>query len=370
MIFDNNRFYLFENCRPVRGITNSIICDLQRKDFCYIPNELYTLLIEHNGKKTKELLNYCDKDTLNEYFDFLIEEDYVHIGNYKNLFPKIDLNFYEPAEINNCIIDLPQNLETNYLQNLAYQLEKLRCKNLEIRCYDLLHLETINNFLSFLEENEFFLQSVGLVFSNKNEFIKIEEIKNLLIEFPRITSLLIFGSNKNEFIPPIRNNGTGYIILLEKSIDSQKSCGNICQEYFVCNMEVFTESLNYNSCLHKKISIDNEGNIKNCPSMSQSFGNIRDVTLENALNHSEFKKYWNLTKASIEVCKDCEFRYICTDCRAYTEQTNINNEGLDISKPLKCGYDPYTGEWEEWSTNPLKQKAIQYYGMHDFIKKS
>ncbi|WP_257191410.1 MULTISPECIES: hypothetical protein [unclassified Chryseobacterium] len=29
------------------------------------------------------------------------------------------------------------------------------------------------------------------------------------------------------------------------------------------------------------------------------------------------------------------------DCRAYTELT----DGLDISQPLKSGYDPYTGEW-------------------------
>lgn len=101
--------------------------------------------------------------------------------------------------------------------------------------------------------------------------------------------------------------------------------------------------------------------------MLQSFGNIKDTTLEDALNHKDFKKYWNLTKDKIEVCKDCEFRYICTDCRAYTERTHENEKGLDTSKPLKCGYNPYTGEWEEWSTNPLKQKAIKYYGMQELI---
>jgi hypothetical protein len=62
------------------------------------------------------------------------------------------------------------------------------------------------------------------------------------------------------------------------------------------------------------------------------------------------------------VCKDCEFRYICTDCRAYLEDPY--NE---YSKPLKCGYDPYTGEWSEWSTNPLKQAAIKYYGMEETV---
>jgi SPASM domain peptide maturase of grasp-with-spasm system len=97
--------------------------------------------------------------------------------------------------------------------------------------------------------------------------------------------------------------------------------------------------------------------------MSASFGNIKDTTLEKALNKENFKKHWNITKDQILVCKDCEFRHLCTDCRAYIEDPdNIN------SKPLKCGYDPYTNEWSEWSTNPLKQKGIDYYGMAELIK--
>jgi SPASM domain peptide maturase of grasp-with-spasm system len=98
--------------------------------------------------------------------------------------------------------------------------------------------------------------------------------------------------------------------------------------------------------------------------MSQSFGNIKDTTLEEALSHPDFKKYWNITKDQIEVCKDCEFRHICTDCRAYIEEPENQ-----YSKPLKCGYNPYTNKWEEWSTNPLKQKAIEYYGMQELVKK-
>ena len=39
--------------------------------------------------------------------------------------------------------------------------------------------------------------------------------------------------------------------------------------------------------------------------------------------------------------KDCEFRYICTDCRVFIqEDANI------LSKPLKCNYNPYTALWE------------------------
>jgi hypothetical protein len=53
---------------------------------------------------------------------------------------------------------------------------------------------------------------------------------------------------------------------------------------------------------------------------------------------------------------------MCSDCRAYVENPN------DLySKPLKCGYDPYTTKWEEWSTHPLKQDAINYYGLGKFF---
>ena len=97
--------------------------------------------------------------------------------------------------------------------------------------------------------------------------------------------------------------------------------------------------------------------------MVQSFGNIKESTLAEALNHPGFKKHWNITKDQVAVCKDCEFRYICTDCRAYLEKPDDQ-----YSKPLKCGYNPYTNTWEAWSASPLKQKAIDFYGMKDLVQ--
>ena len=136
-------------------------------------------------------------------------------------------------------------------------------------------------------------------------------------------------------------------------ITSSNHCGMISTDYFTINIKTFTEAQQHNTCLNRKISIDTEGYIRNCPSMKEHYGNIKDTTLQEALVHPDFKKYWFVNKDQISVCKDCEFRYICTDCRAYIE----NPEDM-YSKPLKCGYNPYTCEWEEWSTNPLKQKVI------------
>ena len=154
-----------------------------------------------------------------------------------------------------------------------------------------------------------------------------------------------------------------FIILTQDEITSSNHCGIISPDYFTINIKTFTEAQKHNTCLNRKISIDTEGYIRNCPSMKEHYGNIKDTTLQQALEHPDFKKYWFVNKDQISVCKDCEFRYICTDCRAYIE----NPEDM-YSKPLKCGYNPYTCEWEEWSTNPLKQKAIDHYAMRELVK--
>src|SRR5690606_52193 len=145
-----------------------------------------------------------------------------------------------------------------------------------------------------------------------------------------ISKIFIFEYNHNLHF--VQNKVIGF----EKGLVSVKDCGKISDKIFFPNLRTYLTSQSCNTCLNRKISIDKDGNIKNCPSMAQSFGNIKDTTLEEALNHRDFKKYWNVTKDQIEVCKDCEFRHICTDCRAYTERTHFEND-IDLSKPLKCG---------------------------------
>jgi len=151
-------------------------------------------------------------------------------------------------------------------------------------------------------------------------------------------------------------------IIYYQNGNANVTCGQISEYWFNVDSNVYSNR-KYNSCLQGKVTIDAEGNIKNCPSMKESYGNIKDTTLAEAIEKPGFKKYWDINKDKIHVCKDCEFRYICTDCRAYIEDP----EDI-LSKPLKCGYNPYTGEWSEWSTNPLKQKAIDFYGMREMVE--
>ncbi|MFM2392225.1 MAG: hypothetical protein RLZZ546_202 [Bacteroidota bacterium] len=218
------------------------------------------------------------------------------------------------------------------------QLSNYSCHSVQIRIFNSISLIDINNLLSIIKNKR--ISSLELMIKH-DSILSENDLFNLFNICDRLSFLVVFGAPYSK-TTNIELGKFGFIFYIKEEIVSEKSCGLIDPSLFVINMKTYTESLHHNSCLNRKISIDTEGNIKNCPSMSESFGNIRNTTLAEAIELPQFKKYWDINKDMIHVCKDCEFRYICTDCRAYVEDPD------DIlSKPLKCGYNPYTGEWSD-----------------------
>lgn len=358
-------FNVFSNILFTKGATRILISDLQRNVSELMPLELYEIVEELKSNSIDEILDLYDNESkiiVEEYIDFLKEKEYGFIteNSIDKNFPKYSHKFQDHSAISNIIVELDTILVLKKIKN---SIENLCIKHLIILTRINLTYQDLKNI------DDVFKDSVLMgiqIYSPFYEEVDKNFITNLNTETNRISELVFFDCKKPPF--KVEDEYRFTINFTGENIE-MKSCGKVDLKYFNTNLPKVLEALNHNSCLHKKIAIDKDGNIRNCPSMPQSFGNIKDTTLEEALHHKDLKKYWNLTKDSIEVCKDCEFRYICTDCRAYTERTSINAKGLDTSRPLKCGYDPYTGEWEEWSTNPLKQNTINFYGMQELIKK-
>jgi SPASM domain peptide maturase of grasp-with-spasm system len=353
---------LFESVKPVRGNRRSIICDLQRGNYSYIPNDLYNILEDSICKSKDDLLNSYGAENVSvikEYIDFLEKNEYVFYCEHSEIkmFPELSLFWDSSSKITNAIVEC--NNKFDY-KNIFTQLENLSCKNVQLISYYDLSIKSWGSILETTKDSKF---------SNIEIITKwllsdtIENIINLLNENLRLTSVVLHSANENLTIEQNKSQN-GNIYKIKDVLATKLSCGLIHSGYFAVNISHFTESQEYNTCLNRKVSIDVNGEIKNCPSMAKSYGNIKDTTLAEAIEKPGFKDLWDINKDKIHVCKDCEFRYICTDCRAYIE----NPEDI-YSKPLKCGYNPYTAEWEEWSTNPLKQKAIEYYGMQDLVKK-
>ena len=359
----NIPFKLFANCVLVKGANRSTICDLQRNDVRIIPNDLHDLLVECEGKtidEVKKLYGNKFDDDIDEYFEFLYENEFIFFSKQVDIFPKLSMEWSDSAIITNSIIDVDENSSYDAL-NVLKQLEELHCRHLEIRNFGKARTELIENILDFLNETESTIQSVEILlpfFSGIEQWLTSMKDKFLRVDFIRI-----YKSPKNQNTIPSRDC-KAHLMYTVQDYGSELCCGKISQNFFVANMTTFTESMNYNSCLNRKLSIDKNGEIKNCPSMQKGFGSSDSVPLKNIINDKDFTHVWNTNKDKISTCKDCEFRHICTDCRAYLENPNDN-----LSKPLKCGYDPYTNEWSKWSTNPLKKESITYYNLQAVTEK-
>lgn len=328
-------FNLFASCLPVKGAKRSIICDVQRNAFDYIPNALFDLLTEHKGESLIQIKEtYDHHPMIDEYLTFLIDHEYGFFSETPEEFPAMSPEWKTPSLITNAIIDISDQSNHNF-NKITKELDDLGCHAVQIRVYNLINLSEIESALINFQDT--IIKQIEVFLPNSQEISK-STLTELCDKFPRLAFILIHGASKDfQFQAGKYQTNISFI---QKTIDSEACCGVIDPSYFTINTVNFTESIHFNSCLNKKVSIDHLGQIKNCPSTNTSFGNHRKTSLSAVIKDIHFRKLWKITKDQINVCKDCEYRYICTDCRAYQQKDNLYN------KPKKCGYDPYTAQWE------------------------
>ena len=103
------------------------------------------------------------------------------------------------------------------------------------------------------------------------------------------------------------------------------------------NAEQFFNRKIYHNCFSQRIYIDSMLNVYPCVMERRfSHGRLKPKGLQEIINDN----ITNITKDNIYVCKDCEFRYSCFDCRPDA------NGASQLSKPWYCTYDPSMGEWK------------------------
>lgn len=329
---------LFECCRLTKGASRTLLIDSERKNIEFLDNEIYDLFISKNKTQTIEsLLSQYDSNTskiIKEYLEFLIEKEYAFLCEKSEIdfFPPLNLEWDHYSTISNCIIDFKhQPLELNSYKQLLSDLDDLGCEAIQIRDYNGLTLSFLNDFLKLFDKT--ILYKIELLLKCNDE---LENYKKLLDTFPRITELILHSyTSDNEF----KNDAVQNVILTKQVIMDETCCGVVASKYFNLDMDHFLESLNHNTCLNRKVGIDSNGNIKNCPSMKINFGNINTVSIKEVISNPDFTKAWGIKKDTIEDCKICEFRNICTDCRAYL------GEEINLKKPAKCNYNPVKMSW-------------------------
>ncbi len=350
-------FNMYPNCVTTKGTINSLIVDYKNELYFRIPTFLIDALKELSENNFEHLLlkYQSDPDLLkkvNDLKDWLVRNNIGMMASIPKFFAPIKNNF-EFSTLSNVVIEIsdPIDYYSAKMEKILVQLIQLKCQAIQLIFIKKMNLDAVKLYMKIFETYIFNSLEVVLTFELEPS---LDELKEFLYQNLMIKKIYAFGCKVQNIIPLHKLNAV--IVFSTQRDYSPSKCGFICKEYFSLSLMTYFEGQKHNTCLNQKLAIDAEGNIKNCLAFKEAFGNISKNSIQNTIHDANFQKYWNISKNLIHTCKDCEFRSICTDCRAYVE-----DPGDIYSKPLKCGYDPDTGNWESWSLNPLKQNIIDYY---------
>lgn len=329
-------FVIHSNIIPIKGYSRSILMDIQRNKTFFIPNNLYSLMDKgiFNIFELKEKLSKDSFTVLNNWISFFHRNHYGIYTNNPSFFPRINTKFIYPSYISNSVLIISKNNIFSIKKTKIFkQLEKLGCKALQI----ILNFETKQKHISLIEEiNNYDFDSIEIIIPKSNKSLYIYYLENIIF-FGKIKRVIFYEfPNKKE--PIIKNNSILNFSTKEFVISN---CGNINLQDFTNNILFYTESFNFNNCLHKKIFIGENGEVKNCPNIKHIMGYIQESSLSAIIEDKRFLFFYKITKDKIKVCKDCEFRHMCMDCRAY-----IKNPNDIYSQPAKCPYNPYIAKWQ------------------------
>jgi len=352
MINKDLYFILSSDCKIVRGLKRCVIVDYQRSDIYFITHDYFDLLEKMDRKKVSwvetEEIDADSQTYFQEFLSFIQEYEIGVFTDKPENFPPISEDaFDEYLLVKDVIVEVDQtcfNIEVFKL--LCKDLDDLHCKDFQIRLLSEFDRRFVQEIIDVINDTSAHYLEIHCTFKPEmspdliHDFIETNRLLNQLYLYgcsePR--KVEIFNERNNKY--PV---SLGYAFYINYPFDNGACCGQISHTSLNFTSLFLHGQLKVrNGCLDRKITIDRYGDIKNCPSLRDSYGNTRDVSIKDVLVQEGFQKYWYIHKDQIDTCKVCEFRYNCTDCRAYlVDPTNI------YSKPLKCGYDPSTCKWED-----------------------
>lgn len=324
-------FNLYSYCHPVKGCKRAVICDLQRNIIQPIPLILYDFL-EKSGTGTYGALtsgmSQQERNAIEVFISFLYHNEFGYFTHEPIDESLIDSPVVEDdALISNAIVDFSA-VSRHPLETIVEELGVLGCKALELRFY---YQPALTFFLRTLKiASASTIQQIEVCVEKSVEY-KLDTLLELKTTFPKLSKITVSNTHENVIY---KRDGL-IVIFSTELVRSESVCGVTGELYCIAENKLFWESKHYNNCLYKKMAIDKEGYIKNCPSMKEHFGHVSETTLTSVVYQDGFKKFWNITKDHIDTCSECELRYVCQDCRAYVQQADN-----PYSKPLKCKYDP------------------------------
>lgn len=327
--------------------------DLNRNDYQFIPNYVFDLVVKYNGF-TKEKMILESPYTINEIEDaiaLLEEHEYIFWCDKEeiNLFPPLNKTWERPNLITNGIIDIPETITGQSLSTLLTCISNdVQCEYFVVRTFHHRNIAFWEEVLSSIHYSR--IRSIQIIapFFN-DEFI--QQIQELNSKYNRIQVFVLFNSTRTELISS--TSGKKNIVLIDSAIEENINETGVSPYFFEVNIAAFTEAQHHHSFYNRKLCIDSKGQLYN-GNTKEIFGTIQEVDLKEIISLPAFQNYWTASKDKTDVCKICEFRYMCVDNRVPVKRT----DGTWYHKS-DCKYNPYISKWQwEEGYKPLSQCGI------------
>lgn len=306
--------------------------DVERGYIKFVPNSMLDFI---NESKQKSLDNIVDKEK-DEFLSFIEENEFGIIvpTEIRGNFTSMSTSYECSSNIDNAIIDYDFLKIFFNINDVINQLSNLGCRSVELRLFNTKSNKDVKNVVSFFEKTR--VEEISICINWFDGFSE-EEFFLYSLTAPRFRHLIVFGASENKVI--VDDIDFLKIEYTVNSFNPNLHCGHISQSTFTLSRDFYLLAKNYNTCLYKKVGVSVKGDIKNCTSSKKVFGNVNKDPISRIVSSKAFTDIWFLDKSMIEICSVCEFRYLCSDCRIYTDGDTLN------SKPKKCSYDPYSMSW-------------------------
>lgn len=125
--------------------------------------------------------------------------------------------------------------------------------------------------------------------------------------------------------------------------------------FFETTSRSFLYAMNFNPCWGHMLFLRYDGKVVPCPhARNFVLGDVRKDSFIEILKTASLQA-WSITLDKVEICRECEFRYLCSDCRPLAFEENTAKL---MKKNYRCLYDPYTGKWQNLIPKSSKKEVF------------
>lgn len=326
-------FNLFPTSIIVEGYKKTLLLSLAQNQFIELPIPLKELILSLNRYSIDEVSKKYSlkRRDIIDFIEQLCELKIGCISLHKIKFKKLNLIPESPYNFNVLVFLInsttTKNVFTGKTIDCLTFYVTINLKSDDLKSIILSVTNTLN------------INSIQIRFMTS---INDDYIKEIIDIHVKLTHIILENNTEDKIL----FKGGKTILFLNKYIISNKL-------RFVVNLPYYLESLNYNSYVYKRLIIDSSGKIRFHIEEPQKKFNLKDF--DNAKNLSSYLNLVKAKKDDTDICKHCEFRYICVDSRL-----PIQRNEREWYFETECNYNPYIAKWQnEDGYKTLSECGIQ-----------